>query len=303
MYHQLTHDNRIALATLKRAGYSLRGIAREIGVHHSTIVRELHRNTRTGGRYHASSANRFAKHRRRVSNHACRLIENNAALAGRIEQRLNPLISPEVVAYEEGIAHGTIYAWIGRSRHDLLALLPQRGRKRRRYGSKRSQKQGWTQHVRPIDERTERKTNWEGDTIKGSGRSRVFTHVECASLYTVADLIPFGSADAVHEKVVNRNLSGTITYDRGSEFALWRMIERDTDAEVFFALPHHPWQRGKNENTNGRLRRIFPKRFDFSTITQRELDRVVWLMNHTPRKSLGWRTPAEVFREMRCTSD
>ena len=87
----------------------------------------------------------------------------------------------------------------------------------------------------------------------------------------------------------------SFTFDRGSAFSLWRMIERDTGATVYFAHPRAPWERGTNENTNGRLRRVFPKGFDFSTITQRDVDRVVLLMNHTKRKCLGWRTPYEVF--------
>jgi len=111
--------------------------------------------------------------------------------------------------------------------------------------------------------------------------------------------LPNGGADAVHAVLKKKPLDGNIVYDRGSEFALWRMIERDLGVEVFFADPHHPWQRGKNENTNGRLRRVFPKGFDFDTITNRQLQKVVHKMNHTPRKSLGWRTPAEVYESLR----
>ena len=92
-------------------------------------------------------------------------------------------------------------------------------------------------------------------------------------------------------------LHGDILYDRGSEFALWRMIEKGTQGLVYFCDAHAPWQRGKNENTNGRLRRIFPKGYDFSTLKQSQLQNVVDLMNNTPRKSLGWRTPQEVYSE------
>jgi len=109
-------------------------------------------------------------------------------------------------------------------------------------------------------------------------------------------------ADVVHATLKQKPLPGALTYDRGSEFALWSMIEKDTDTTVYFAHAHHPWERGKNENTNGRLRRIFPKRFDFSTLHPSELRRIVDLMNHTKRKSLGWRTPAEVFKEVCCDS-
>jgi IS30 family transposase len=216
-------------------------------------------------------------------------------LAGTIESLLRPLVSPEVAAHAVGLTHETIYAWIYRTRPDLKAELPQYGRKRRRYGSKRGQKQGWTKNVRSIDERPEAGQSWEGDTVKGRTRARLLTSVERTSLFTVVDLMPDGTADSVHAAMKRRRLEGTMTYDRGSEFALWRMIERDTDLTVYFAHAHHPWERGKNENTNGRLRRVFPKRFDFGTITQKDVNGVVRLMNHTPRKSLSWLTPCMVY--------
>lgn len=302
MHHHLNREQRYALGALKRAGFSLREIARELSVHHSTVSREVRRNTGGSG-YNARHASWKAVRRRRDSKREYRLIERHPELAARIASLLHPLRSPETAAHEVGISHETIYAWIARSRPDLYPLLPQRGRKRRRYGSKRASKIGWTKHVRPIDARTETGESWEGDTMKGGGLARLLTHVERTSLYAVVDVLPRGTADAVHAVTVRHGFRGSITYDRGSEFSLWAMIERDLHIPVYFARPHHPWQRGKNENTNGRIRRVFPKRFDFSTITQRQLDRVVFTMNHTPRKSLAWRTPAEVFRGVRCVSD
>ena len=278
------------------------GIARELNVHRSTVCRELKRNTRPIG-YHAVHADKVAQKRRKESKQSYRLLENNEQLAELVEALLDPLVSPEVIAHELEICHETIYAWISRSRPDLLARLPQRGKKRRRYGSKRAVKQGWTKYVRSIDERTE-ETGWEGDTIVGGSRARVLTHVDRISLFSVADLMPDGTADSVHAVLKkHQKITGTVTYDRGSEFALWKMIERDTDAEIYFAHPHAPWERGKNENTNGRYRRPFPKRFDFSTISQWDLDGVTDLMNHTPRKSLSWQTPCALFQGECCVSD
>lgn len=300
MHTHLNRDQRVALGALRRAGLNQSAIARQLGVHRSTINRELHRNQMESGKYHAWNADIQAMERRRVSKVRYRKID--LVLGDQIERRLNPLVSPETVAHQLGIHHQTIYAWIYNERRDLLHQLPQRGRKRRRYGSKRTKKQGWTRLVKSIHERPESPFVWEGDTIKGKTRSRILTHVERTSLYTRADLMPDGTADSVHAVLKADPLSGTITYDRGSEFALWQMIERDTDATTFFADAHSPWQRPKNENTNGRLRRVFPKRMDFSTITQSQLDQVVHLMNHTPRKSLGWRTPAQVYESLCCNS-
>lgn len=300
MYHHLSRDQRVSLATLLRAGYTQKETALALGVHPATVCRELKRNGE--GHYHATHAYVLSRTRRVHAKVVYRKIENNTVLRTLLERRLEPLISPEVAAHEVGIHHQTIYSWIYRSRPDLRVKLPYRGKKRRRYGKKREKYSGWTRHVRSINERTESTLSWEGDTIKGSTKSRLLTHVERTSLYTRVDIMSDGTADSVHAVLKDNPLYGTITYDRGSEFALWSMIERDTQVTVFFADPYSPWQRGKNENTNGRLRRVFPKKYDFSTLTQRQLDRVVHVMNHTPRKSLSWRTPAEVFKEISCTS-
>jgi transposase, IS30 family len=128
----------------------------------------------------------------------------------------------------------------------------------------------------------------------------LLTLTDRKSRYEVAVKMAGEFCDDTHIAIAARQrglAARSFTFDRGSAFSLWRMIERDTGAKVYFADPRAPWQRGTNENTNGRLRRVYPKRFDFGTITQRDIDRTVWIMNHTKPKCLGWRTPAEVFRE------
>ena len=303
MHTHLTRDARIALAALLASGLSQRKAAKHLGVCHSTVSRELRRNSRSRG-YHATHADVLARGRRRRSKQKYRLLENNQRMASLVEALLDPLVSPECIGHLLDIAHGTIYTWLYRTRPDLIEHLPQRTRRRRRYGSKRAKKQGWTRLVRSIEERPDALESWEGDTVKGSTRARLLTHVERRSLYTFADLIPDGTAEAVHAATLQRSAlhHSTLTYDRGSEFALWAHTERRTYSKVFFARPHAPWQRGKNENTNGRLRRPFPKRFDFATISKQDLASITDLMNHTPRKSLSWRTPCRVWGKC-CVSD
>ncbi len=303
MHTHRTRDERVALAALLREGFSQSEAARSLGVHRSTVCRELKRNARPDGSYHATHADRLARDRRKQAKEGARLLENDRRLATLAEALLDPLVSPKVVGHCLGLHHQTLYAWLYRSRPDLLPRLPQRGRKRRRYGSKRAKKQGWTRLVRPIEERST--PGWEGDTVKGSTRARLLTHVHQESLYAVVDLMPDGTADSVHAVMKEHESfkQGTFTYDRGSEFALWQMIERDTCGRVYFANAHHPWERGKNENTNGRLRRHFQKRCDFRTVSKRELADVVDLMNHTPRESLGWRTPCARYGKACCSSD
>ncbi len=279
--------------------------AEEIGVTQPTLSRELGRNAREDGWYHPLHADARSCRRRAASKRSERKIENDPALARRIEQKLQPLASPEVVAHDEGIHHGTIYDWIGRSRPDLKRMLPQRGRKLRRYGAKRGKKVGWTRDVRSIHEHCPgaahrgRLWHFEGDTLRGR-RGALLTLTDRKSCYEAAVLMPDEFSDDMHLTIVAQNKMlrpRSFTFDRGSCFSRWRMIERDTKAKVYFAGPHAPWQRPTNENTNGRLRCAFHKRFDFGTITQRDVDRVIRFMNHTKRKCLNWRTPAEVFGE------
>ena len=301
MYTHITRDDRIVIADGLRRQETASFIANRIRKDESTVAREIARNKDSDGEYSVRIADRKAQARRKKSKQKYRLIDNDFELSKRIEERLEPLISPETISQELGIHHQTIYSWIYRTRPDLLSRLPQRGRKRRRYGSHREINVGWTKTVKSIHDRIEVDLNWEGDTVRGKTKPKLLTHVERRSLYLIADLLPNGTADAVQMRMKKSNILGTITYDRGSEFALWRMIEENTGTSIYFADAYHPWQRGKNENTNGRLRRVYPKGFDFATINQRDLNRVVWKMNHTPRKSLSWQTPCAVYGRC-CTS-
>ncbi len=302
MYTHFSRDDRSVISSCQRQGDSYEEMGKRIGKTKSAVWKEIYRNKDPDGVYRVWSAERKAKERRKNSKVKKRLIENNNELSKKIEERISPLVSPEVVAYEEGIHHQCIYDWIKRSRPELKKKLPRQGKRRRKYGSKREGKQGWTKHVRSIDERIEKEENWEGDTLQGSSKSGLLTYVERRSLFTFADQLIRRTADNVHEKTRKHNFSGTITYDRGSEFALWRMIERDTSTVVYFAHPQSPWERPKNENTNERFRRVFKKGCDFSKITQKEIDKVTWIINHTPRKSLNWRTSCEVYGKC-CTSE
>ncbi len=304
MYKHFTLDERFLLAALIKADYELPDMAETMARSPSSILREVLRNSRLDGKYEPRHAHMLAKSRRKESKLSCRKIENNHDLAMRIEQRLQPLVSPEVIAHDEDVCHETIYAWISRSRPDLNIKLPQRGRKRRRYGSKRSKKQGWTANVRNIAtrpigaENRSRIGHFEGDTVRLDGGA-ILTHTDRKSRFEIAHLVPDETADVAYEIIKNDDdlrAAKSITYDRGSTFALWRMIEKKIIGNVFFANAHHPWERGTNENSNQRLRRVFPKGTKYSTISQEDLDKAVWIMNNTKRKCLNWRTPNQVFK-------
>lgn len=310
MYTHFNRDRRAALAVLLRAGHTQAGIARTLGMHPSSIGRELARNAHANGSYHAAHARVLARDRRKVSKQSARLLENDERLAVLIEALLHPLVSPEVIAGLVGMTHETIYAWIDRTRPDLRDRLPRRGKKRRRYGAKRQTKQGWTRLVRSIDERPEivqertRVGDLEGDTVRGRNGA-ILTHSDRTSRYELLHKIENEGCDAIHAAIKEdpRFLSAeTITYDRGSGFAIWRMIERDTGATVYFAHPHAPQERPTNENSNERVRRVYPKGADLGMVSQDDLEAVADLMNHTPRKCLDWHTPCARYGKACCTS-
>lgn len=314
MHTHLTRDDRVRLSALLRAGLTQAACAKQLRVVPSTILREVAR-VQSKVRYDASLAQRDAQKKRRESKQRTR-IQNDRSLERYVVRKLKKGWSPDEIAGRWKILHGgsfshqTIYDWIRQERPDLKGYLPHQGRKRRMYGTSqeksRSKAAKRSIEERPaIVEARSRLGDWEGDTIVGKERTqRILTHVERVSLYLVADKLDTVSCDVVHQRVVahmKQLLCSTITYDNGSEFALHGMIEKDTGALVYFAHPGSPHERGSNENVNGLLRRFFPKRSRFATITQQDVDRAVRLLNHRPRKSLGYLTPHEVFWH-RCVS-
>lgn len=158
-------------------------------------------------------------------------------------------------------------------------------------------------HERPDCVATrERYGDWEGDTVEGrKGSGHIATHVERKSRYLIAAKLTDKSAAVTAKSVtgayqrIPKAMRKTLTLDNGKEFARFKQIERDTGLKVYFADPYAAWQRGVNENTNGLLRRYFPKGADFTHITDESLAQVVNKLNHRPRKCLNYQTPHEVF--------
>ena len=301
-HHHFTRDERSILATLLRIGKTQAECARILGMHRSTISRELKRSL---GEYKVHTAQKLALELRKKSKFTERKIENDRNLEKRIVKLLKIGRSPEQISKEVGrVSDETIYTWIERSRNDLASLLPQRGKVRHVYGKDRSEPQGWTKLVQSIETRPKivearsRVGDWEGDTIKGRDRAGLLVHADRKSRFIVAKLIPNGEAETTHAATIaslKKYPCHTITYDRGSEFALWKLIERDTGAKVYFAHAHHPWERGTSENSNGLLRRFFPKGIPLGEKLQKDIDKALWNLNHRPRKCLNWKTPCQVF--------
>ncbi len=136
----------------------------------------------------------------------------------------------------------------------------------------------------------------------GARPSAVATLVDRATRYTMVVALPDGyKADTVaaalveHMATLPTHLRRSLTWDRGREMASHATITGALSMPVFFCDPHHPWQRGTNENTNRLLRQYLHKNADLSALTQDDVDAIAGKLNHRPRRVLGWATPAEAL--------
>jgi len=145
--------------------------------------------------------------------------------------------------------------------------------------------------------------HWEGDLLFGDAHSQIATLVERHTRYVMLvklvdkDSYTVAAALARHARSLPQELYRSLTWDRGSGMAGHKRFTLATDIQVYFCDPHHPWQRGTNENTNGLLRQYLPKGLDLSGYSQAGLDAIAMQLNQRPRKTLGFRTPAEIFDE------
>jgi len=321
-YQHITASQRSELGALLRANLAQKDIALHLGKHRTSIWRERTRNksaltgSRTG--YNAQAAQYSTKQRRIAANQRFRKIENNEQLQKYILTKLKARWTPEEIAgtLKEDfgftvLCHETIYQYIYQVEPEWQIYLRHKKNKYRR-------RRGTTERLRRLEESKKKRIDtrpsmvesrsrigdWEGDTVVGKEKTkRILTYVERKSGLLLAAKLETATAVEVREKTrmlfkrVSKIKQHTITYDNGSEFAEHELMERDLGLDIYFAYPYHSWERGTNENTNGLLRQFFPKGTFFASVTQRQLDRVVRLINTRPRKRHRYATPLEVFNE------
>ena len=312
-YKHFTRDDRVKLSVLLKTGIDRKRIGEILNKDPISIWREIKRNS-LNKKYRPASAKKLSVERK---THRKKKIENDEVLKKDILKHLKMFWSPEQIAgrlrkEKIVICHETIYQYILKHKKLKKYLRCQKGKYRRRYGTKKREKARELKKKRWIDERPEiinqrtRIGDWEGDTIIGKEKTqRILTHVERKSKYLIANKLDVVTSEIVAEKITKsfkklpKEKRQSITYDNGTEFYSHESIEKKTKATVYFAHPYSSWERGTNENTNGLIRQFFPKKSLFVTVTQKDVDRVVRLLNHRPRKKLNYLTPFEVFH---CTS-
>lgn len=311
MYNQLTEPERYTVGAMNRAGFSARQIARTLNRSHTTISRELSRNAchATDRAYRPSKAQERTNGRRRRSR---RVKLHAPEVYVAVEELLQyQQWSPEQIAdHLANISHMTIYRHVrkdqrqgGRLHHHL-----RQGGKRRRKRTFGPEKRGRLQGKPMIDTRPQavemrrEPGHWEGDTVMGAAneRSCLLTLVERSSGISLVEKLPHRTVTAVNRAMLKLiGTSGlpfkTITWDNGTEFHGYKVLEESADVRCYFAYPHRPWERGSNENFNGLLRQYFPKRKSLAQVRQRDCDLVAHKLNSRPRKRYGYQTPIERF--------
>lgn len=308
-YTQLTQAQRYQIYALKKADHSQTSIAKLLGVHKSTISRELKRNCGQRG-YRPKQAHQMAqgRHRDKPRNR----IEPETW--GLIQRLLRLDWSPEQISgwlHKTGhppVSHEWIYQHIladKTSGGDLYKHLRCQKQRKKRYGSR--DRRGQLPDRKSIEERPviveqrSRVGDWELDTIIGQRHKQALVSLtERKARMTLMAKVEKKTADQVAKTIIRllqpfKDKVHTLTSDNGREFAGHKDIAKALDADFYFARPYASWERGSNENMNGLIRQYFPKHRDLSAATEEDIQTAMERLNNRPRKCLGYRTPNEVF--------
>jgi IS30 family transposase len=318
----LSVGEREEIAVGVAAGESVRAIAARLGRSPSTVSREVRRNG-CRGVYRAVAAQGQAQWR--AARPKTAKLAGNDELRGWVQDKLEHRWSPEQISVmlaaefpdrpEMRVSHETIYQSIyvqgrGALRRELAMCL-RTGRALRKPRRKEGERRGRIPGMVMISERPAEAGDravpghWEGDLIIGAGnKSAIGTLVERSSRFVLLLHLPGGyGADQVAAAMTQAMgglpaaLRRSLTWDQGREMAGHAQIAVDAGLDIYFCDPHSPWQRGSNENTNGLLRQYFPKGTSLAVHSKERLDEVAAELNSRPRKTLGWKTPAQALDE------
>ena len=312
-YTQLTRGQRYQIKVLLKAGHNQTQIAILVGCHKSTISRELRRNRGLKG-YRSYQADELAYDRQ------CEAYRSRITWSTwqQVERLLLQDWSPEQIAgwlkreKQPTVSHEWIYLYIYADKRrggTLHKHLRSQKKQRKRYSG--YIRRGQIPNRTSIDKRPRivaskgRFGDWEADTIIGARhKGGIVSIVERKSKLIRLRKLATKEAAEMRQTTVEllRPLAAkvhTITVDNGKEFCQHELIAAALQARIYFAHPYASWERGLNENSNGLVRQYFPKKFAFANITDQDLQAVEDSLNNRPRKTLGYRTPNEVFFKQR----
>lgn len=311
-YTQLSRNERYYISSMRAKNVSFNQIAHDLGRATSTVSREVKRNLRPTGRYAAFVAHSYSVARRRRSRRGSQFPPECWQY---IYSLLHEKWSPEqIVNY---MAKNGLYSMSFQTIYRVIRIDRRRGgflfknlrivpkRRRKRYGSLDSR--GVLRGKRLIDTRPKYINNrkeyghWEADTVMGQDKHQcILTLVERKSGFNRIAKLSNRTAKNVIKAMIEiiakePELFKTITFDNGTEFHSYQVLEDMFGVRCYFANPHSPWERGRNENFNGLLRQYFPKRTCLTYIGNTKTEFVSEQLNNRPRKRLKYKTPKEVL--------
>lgn len=326
-YQHFTVFEREKIQEMLWRKQSLRSIAKELNRSPSSVSREIKRNKSPEvGWYTPRAANERALqkcHNRgreeRLKNETVRayvvkhlkLGWSPEQIAGTIKEKTGETISHEAIyQYVYAQIHRGGYGYLKRGGEDLRQYLPLR-RKRRMPKGMRKVRRIIKGPLPSIEDRPHevalrtRVGDWEDDLVVSRATTDALKTLNerLSGVVFITRVLDHTMAETnrvIQKRMQDlpRSLRKTLTRDRGSENLGYRELEKSLGISCYFANAHHPWERGSNENTNGLIRRYFPKKTDFRTITDSDIQRVEYLLNSRPRKRLGFKTPYEVFYQL-----
>ena len=302
---------RYTISSMYEQKFSTKQIAKTIGVHETTVRREIKRNRDpVSGKYDASVAQQMADKRWRSATKHRKLDDKMLNL---ITSKLSLDFSPEQIAglcKKEGIdcvSHETIYKLVWKDKADggtMYTHLRRRGRRNKKRGAKYAYR-GLIPNRVDIDERPavvdlkNRFGDLEGDLIVGKNHDGfILTLNDRMTGFSWAAKLETKQADCVANEIVKvltpwKPYLKTLTFDNGREFAHHDKVSASIGIPIFFAHPYHSWERGANENTNGLYRQYFPKGSDFNQYTNDDVCFANLLINNRPRKRLNFSSPIQ----------
>lgn len=315
-YKHLSTEERYEIAAMRGQRFSMADIAQRLGRHRSTLYREVRRNrcVHDDG-YRAVHSVWKASGRKKRSRRNLRFgMEAFAPIEEMVRQELSPeqIVGRCKRERKKVMSHETIYKWIwmdkkrgGTLWKHLRGAQKQRRKRYRSYDSRGRLAGKKMIESRPVVvERRSRIGDWEIDTVHGKGKACVVTVVERRSGIVRIGKLNRATKDETLARTIrilwaDRDLIKTVTADNGCEFHNYKDLEKALGIDVYFATPHHAWERGSNENANGLIRQYFPKGTNLSGINQAYCEAVAHRLNNRPRKRLGFRTPNEVYNKGR----
>ena len=324
-YKHFAIEERERIQELLWQKTSIRSIAAALNRSPSSVSREINGNRDILGRkfYIPRTAHEKALVKRKSRGRTERL--KNEKIRDYVVEHLKRRWSPEQISGRikrdigERISHEAIYQYVYAQIHrngygqlklgheDLRLCLRYKRKRRMPKGTRRCQRifkpNGISIDSRPvIVQERKRLGDWESDTVESKDRKPgINTLVERKSGFVFITKLESKNSHATISAISSRlsslpqKVKRTTTFDNGPENRDWRELERQTKMKTFFAHAYHSWERGTNENTNGLIRDYFPKKTDFTTISDEELSFVERELNNRPRKRLGWKTPLETM--------